>query len=248
MGDDRPIFRRERSQVPVATYRLLMVLALGTGLTLLARSQWEPRLTSGLLVEVSGDVPRPGTYLLETATLAEAVRAAGGDPSDAPTTPIPVGHRVVVSQDGVRLAPTSDPLLVALPVDVNVAGVDQIAAIPGVGLDVALAIIDARDAHGPYRTVEELARARGVGPSMIERLAPFVTLGDVEPPSPTDLNAATAAELERLPGIGPVTAARIVVDRAEHGPYRKLEDLRRVRGIGPSTVEALRGRVVVGAP
>ena len=53
------------------------------------------------------------------------------------------------------------------------------------------------------------------------------------------MNQATAAELERLPGIGPVTAARIVVDRAEHGPYPTLDDLRRVPGIGPATVENL---------
>lgn len=56
-----------------------------------------------------------------------------------------------------------------------------------------------------------------------------------------DLNSATPAELELLPRIGPALAARIVEDRQTRGPYRSLEDLDRVRGIGPMTVEKLRG-------
>lgn len=55
-----------------------------------------------------------------------------------------------------------------------------------------------------------------------------------------DLNAASAGELERLPGIGPVKAKRIVDDRAAKGPYSRIEDLDRVVGIGEKTIEALR--------
>ncbi|HZJ10797.1 MAG TPA: helix-hairpin-helix domain-containing protein [Trueperaceae bacterium] len=49
------------------------------------------------------------------------------------------------------------------------------------------------------------------------------------------LNAATPAELDALPGIGPVIAARIV----EHRPYARIDDLMRVPGIGPRTLERL---------
>lgn len=57
-----------------------------------------------------------------------------------------------------------------------------------------------------------------------------------------DVNSADAAHLEMLPRIGPKLGARIVQERAAHGPYRDLDDLQRVRGIGPRTVDLLRGR------
>lgn len=61
-----------------------------------------------------------------------------------------------------------------------------------------------------------------------------------------DLNRASAAELESLPGIGPKLAARILAERTAHGPFRSLEDLAaRVSGIGPKSVERIRPYVVV---
>ena len=59
-------------------------------------------------------------------------------------------------------------------------------------------------------------------------------------PSRIDLDRATARELERLPGIGPGLAARILADRVERGPYRTPEALLRVKGIGPRTLERIR--------
>lgn len=62
---------------------------------------------------------------------------------------------------------------------------------------------------------------------------------------PTDLNSASAEALQRLPGIGPVLAARIVADRAANGPYTSLDDLLRVSGIGNKKLAALRDHCVV---
>lgn len=62
-------------------------------------------------------------------------------------------------------------------------------------------------------------------------------------PAPIDVNAATAAELEQLPRLGPALAQRIVAWRERHGPFAGPEDLRHVRGIGPSTVRLLLPRV-----
>jgi competence protein ComEA len=65
-------------------------------------------------------------------------------------------------------------------------------------------------------------------------------------PDRIDLNRAGASELDALPGIGPVLARRIVEHRRQHGPFRSLEELRAVRGLGPRLLERLRPRVKVG--
>ena len=54
------------------------------------------------------------------------------------------------------------------------------------------------------------------------------------------LGAATVEQLDELPGIGPVTAQKIVDWRAAHGPFRSVEDLDDVPGIGPARIEQLR--------
>lgn len=64
-------------------------------------------------------------------------------------------------------------------------------------------------------------------------------------PQLVDLNRASAAELEQLPGIGPTTAAAIVAHRAEVGPFTTVDDLADVAGIGPAKLAALRDLVTV---
>ena len=82
-----------------------------------------------------------------------------------------------------------------------------------------------------------------------------VVRGAVEVPSPVaaaessgvqpvSLNSATARELEQLPLIGPKTAALILQHRRRHGPFKALESLTQVKGIGPRTLERLRPLVL----
>jgi len=61
-----------------------------------------------------------------------------------------------------------------------------------------------------------------------------------------DLNQATAAQLESLPGVGAVTAARIVEYRQANGGFKKIEELMNVRGIGERSFLRLRPLVTVG--
>jgi competence ComEA-like helix-hairpin-helix protein len=61
-----------------------------------------------------------------------------------------------------------------------------------------------------------------------------------------DVNTATVAQLDLLPGIGPKRAQAIIDERTEGGPFRSLDDLERVHGIGPRTVEKLRALATSG--
>ena len=68
------------------------------------------------------------------------------------------------------------------------------------------------------------------------------------PTKPIDLNAATIKELEELPGVGPVTAQRIIDARQKSGRFRRIEDLLAIRGISTKRLEALRPYVTVSPP
>lgn len=58
-------------------------------------------------------------------------------------------------------------------------------------------------------------------------------------PSPVNLNSANQADLERIPGIGPAMASRIILERNRRGGFRTMEDLLKVRGIGRKTLAKL---------
>lgn len=61
-----------------------------------------------------------------------------------------------------------------------------------------------------------------------------------------NINTASAEELQALPGIGPSYAQRIVEHREKNGPFKKVEDLLNVRGIGEKTFEKIRDRLTIG--
>jgi competence protein ComEA len=63
---------------------------------------------------------------------------------------------------------------------------------------------------------------------------------------PLDINAATAEELDALPGVGPTIAEAIVAHRERNGPFRSVDELVDVRGIGEARLADLRELVVVG--
>jgi len=70
-----------------------------------------------------------------------------------------------------------------------------------------------------------------------------------QPPSkPIDLNVANVKELQELPGVGAVTAQRIIDMRQKSGRFKRVEDLLAIRGISQKRLDALRPYVVIGPP
>ena len=134
-------------------------------------------------------------------------------------------------------------LVCGRPLDVNRASVEELQMLSGLGPSLSARVVDGR----PFQSVDELRRVRGIGPSTLERLRPWLASPAPPPPRPIpriDPNTASLETLESLPRVGPVLAARIAAGR----PYARLEDLDRVKGIGPATLAVLGPRLALGPP
>jgi len=107
-----------------------------------------------------------------------------------------------------------------------------------------------RDIVRELETQDALSRAGAPAPDSIPARGPGVrrALPREAPVGRIDPNRASAADLVRLPGIGPSLAGRIVADRDQHGGFPSPEALLRVRGIGPKILERIRGFLSFPSP
>lgn len=105
------------------------------------------------------------------------------------------------------------------------------------GLNLAAPLVDGQRVYVPVRGE--------VDPAQVPSGPPATVGTGTAAAGPVDVNRATADQLDALPGIGPATAAAIVQDRTDHGPFASVDDLDRVPGIGPSKLEAIRDLVTV---
>jgi competence protein ComEA len=145
---------------------------------------------------------------------------------------VPRSSGLVVQVDGAVARPGVYPLAAGARV------ADALAAAGGAGPDADLSAVNR--AH-PLRDGERVSvpsRSSGEVPSL-------GVPGSLGNGAVLELNAATAADLEALPGIGPVLARRIVEHRAQRGPFHRLDDLLQIKGVGPRLLEGLRARVVI---
>jgi competence protein ComEA len=138
-----------------------------------------------VVVDVVGAVRRPGVYRLAQGDRVEdAVARAGGltrraDPVAVNlAAPVADGEQVVVAARGAAgvasgTAPgtTGSP---GAPISLSTAGAEQLDTLPGVGPVTAQKIIEYRQQHGPFRSVDELDAIPGIGPSRLKDLQGLV--------------------------------------------------------------------------
>ena len=89
---------------------------------------------------------------------------------------LPRGHRAETAASG-RVGAVERPAAPGGTVNVNEAGVDELMMLPGVGETLAQAIIDEREANGPFRYPEDLMAVRGIGASKLEKMRSLLDLG-----------------------------------------------------------------------
>ncbi len=142
------------------------------------------------------------------------------------------------------VGPVAHPGLVRLPPGARVA--DALAAAGGVTsgaavtrVNLARRLVDGEQlvVPGPH---DPLSGGGAGGPA---QGSPGVADGG--PAQPLDLNTVGVAELDALPGVGPVTAGRIIAWRTQHQRFTRVEELGEVPGIGPKLLERLRPLVRV---
>jgi competence protein ComEA len=143
---------------------------------------------SMVVVQAAGAVAQPGVYsLADGARVADLVTKAGGATPDAELDAVSLaaklvdGQRVYVprvgeadpSVVGASTSPAPGPTPEA-PLDLNLATVEQLDQLPGVGPTTAAAIVAHRERHGPFGAVDSLLEVRGIGPVRLDELRPLV--------------------------------------------------------------------------
>lgn len=131
-----------------------------------------------LVVHVAGAVSNAGVHTLPPGSrVVEAISAAGGTEPNADPNALNLaallvdGQRVYVPLIGEPvMTPISAGSLGDEPININTASSDLLERLPGVGPTTASAIIDDRNEHGVFHSVDDLDRVPGIGPATIDRL------------------------------------------------------------------------------
>lgn len=201
--------------------------------------------TAPELVAAGTPVPAaPGTTTAAVPTPAAVTAPTTASvPAATPASTPPMAEELVVHVAGL----VRQPGIVRLPPGSRVA--DAIEAAGGVTKPRAA---DSVNLARPVADGEQIvvsatpapAAARAPAGDVVEGLGNPMTMAP-SPAAPMDINAASAAELDVLPGIGPVLAQRIVDWRTSNGPFTAIDELGEVSGIGDTMLARLRSLVRV---
>ncbi|MCS6844906.1 MAG: helix-hairpin-helix domain-containing protein [Caldilineales bacterium] len=144
-------------------------------------------------VDVGGAVAAPGLYQLPPgARVQQAIEAAGGLAADADTRsvslarPLADGEKVYVPATGETPPPQEGPTAGsrAAPADLGMGRLDinrataaELEALPAIGPKTAQAIVEYRQANGPFRSVEDLLKVKGIGEATLAKIRDLITVG-----------------------------------------------------------------------
>ncbi len=139
-----------------------------------------------IYVDIRGEVLRPGVYKMKTGErLFHLIYRAGGLLDEAWVDTLNQAQRLedgtayrvlhISEQSQEPLTPPSDVEGQA-KININTASIERLATLPGIGPATASNIVNHRDTHGPFRTIDDLLAVRNVGPSTLETIRDLITV------------------------------------------------------------------------
>ncbi|HOR18308.1 MAG TPA: helix-hairpin-helix domain-containing protein [Brevefilum sp.] len=156
----------------------------------------KPTATSvPIQVLIKGEIVNPGTYTMDRETrLSDLIELAGGLTEKADAVRV---NDAFLLRDGdyfyiplagesipetARNAPGNNPLdnpaYFDYPLDLNTASKEALESLPGIGPAKATDIVDYREQHGPFESIDELLNVPGIGPTIFESIREYLTIGN----------------------------------------------------------------------
>jgi competence protein ComEA len=137
-----------------------------------------------IAVYVTGAVQNPGVYYLPgESRVQDALEAAGGPTADADLDRVNLAQRVhdedqvyfpEVGEEGVPASSTGGSTEGLI--DINTASAGELEELPGIGPTLAESIIDYRESHGPFGSIEEIMDVRGIGQGVFDDIRDLITV------------------------------------------------------------------------
>lgn len=153
----------------------------------------EPSAQGDVVIQVDGAVATPGVYTLPpNARLIDVIAASGGLAANADMTTLNLASRLgdgesitipelgAASQETQATAPVASTSVAASAgrININSASAAELEELPGIGPVLASRIVESRTQEGTFASVDDLIRIKGISQSMVEELAPLISVDD----------------------------------------------------------------------
>lgn len=148
-----------------------------------------------------------------------------------------------------------------LRVNINTASKAELCKLKGIGDVKANAIIAYREANSGFKNIDEIKNVSGIGDATFANISAFIYVENPQPSVQTtstsssqqntplqnkiNINSASSTELQKINGVGPAIAQRIIDYREENGYFKNVEDIINVKGIGDKIFEKMKDQITV---
>ena len=137
--------------------------------------------TNNLLVEIKGEVIRPGIYVIkQDARMYDLIALAGGFTSKANTNGVnmvaKIGDGMVIYIPTITIDNSGETSNTSTKISINKASVSELMTLPGIGESRAKSIVEYRDANGSFQHIEDIKKVTGISSAIFESIKEYIML------------------------------------------------------------------------